>query len=316
MPGPEFGCLSRDEPTSALCASGDEPALRTDEDQRLRTHVGPCRAARRREPRPGISPISAGRRRSSEAAAKAVIDGSNQYAPSRGTAAAARRWRRITAGSSGSSSTPEGLRDQRRDRSARRGDPRDGAAGRRGHHLHAGLRQLRADDPQGRGDAGRESRFDRPSGASSARRSSARSVRRPARSCSTIRKIPTGRLFDSDELESRRRRRARARPDRHRDEVWEHVVLDGRRFTPIATLPGMAERTIKVGSAGKIFSLTGWKVGLDRRRARARRGRRPRPPVPDLLDRAQPAGGGCVRARRGRRVDRSRCASASSARAT
>ena len=45
------------------------------------------------------------------------------------------------------------------------------------------------------------------------------------------------------------------------DEVWEHIVLDGRRFTPIATLPGMAERTIKVGSAGKIFSLTGWKVG-------------------------------------------------------
>ena len=45
------------------------------------------------------------------------------------------------------------------------------------------------------------------------------------------------------------------------DEVWEHVLLDGDRFTPLATLPGMAERTIKVGSAGKIFSLTGWKIG-------------------------------------------------------
>jgi aspartate/methionine/tyrosine aminotransferase len=45
------------------------------------------------------------------------------------------------------------------------------------------------------------------------------------------------------------------------DEVWEHVLLDGRSFTPIASLPGMAEQTIKVGSAGKIFSLTGWKVG-------------------------------------------------------
>jgi aspartate/methionine/tyrosine aminotransferase len=43
--------------------------------------------------------------------------------------------------------------------------------------------------------------------------------------------------------------------------VWEHIVLDGRSFTPIATLSGMAQRTIKVGSAGKIFSLTGWKVG-------------------------------------------------------
>jgi N-succinyldiaminopimelate aminotransferase len=45
------------------------------------------------------------------------------------------------------------------------------------------------------------------------------------------------------------------------DEVWEHVLLDGQRFTPLLALPGMTERTIKIGSAGKIFSLTGWKVG-------------------------------------------------------
>jgi N-succinyldiaminopimelate aminotransferase len=45
------------------------------------------------------------------------------------------------------------------------------------------------------------------------------------------------------------------------DEVWEHLVFDGRRHVPVASLPGMAERTVKVGSAGKIFSLTGWKVG-------------------------------------------------------
>ena len=43
--------------------------------------------------------------------------------------------------------------------------------------------------------------------------------------------------------------------------MWEHITLDGQRFTPLASLPGMAERTIKIGSAGKIFSLTGWKVG-------------------------------------------------------
>jgi N-succinyldiaminopimelate aminotransferase len=46
------------------------------------------------------------------------------------------------------------------------------------------------------------------------------------------------------------------------DEVWEHVVFDGRRHHPLMALPGMRERTIKVGSAGKIFNLTGWKVGL------------------------------------------------------
>jgi N-succinyldiaminopimelate aminotransferase len=46
------------------------------------------------------------------------------------------------------------------------------------------------------------------------------------------------------------------------DEVWEHVVFDGREHIPLITIPGMRERTIKVGSAGKIFSLTGWKIGF------------------------------------------------------
>jgi aspartate/methionine/tyrosine aminotransferase len=45
------------------------------------------------------------------------------------------------------------------------------------------------------------------------------------------------------------------------DEVWEHLVFDGARHLPLSALPGMSERTVKVGSAGKIFSLTGWKVG-------------------------------------------------------
>ena len=72
---------------------------------------------------------------------------------------------------------------------------------------------------------------------------------------------PTGRLFRHDELEV-----ISAVARRHdltviSDEVWEHVVLDGHQFTSILALPGMAGRAIKIGSAGKIFSLTGWKVG-------------------------------------------------------
>ena len=72
---------------------------------------------------------------------------------------------------------------------------------------------------------------------------------------------PAGRLFGNGELE------AIASIAREHglivisDEVWEHVLLDGQTFTPLASLAGMAERTIKIGSAGKIFSLTGWKVG-------------------------------------------------------
>src|SRR5918994_5800516 len=46
------------------------------------------------------------------------------------------------------------------------------------------------------------------------------------------------------------------------DEVWQHVIFDGRRHTPVISLPGMRERTIKIGSAGKIFNLSGWKVGF------------------------------------------------------
>lgn len=46
------------------------------------------------------------------------------------------------------------------------------------------------------------------------------------------------------------------------DEVWEHVVFDGRRHQPVLALPGMRDRSVKIGSAGKIFSLTGWKVGF------------------------------------------------------
>ena len=46
------------------------------------------------------------------------------------------------------------------------------------------------------------------------------------------------------------------------DEVWEHVVFDEQRHTPLIAMEGMRERTVKIGSAGKIFSLTGWKVGF------------------------------------------------------
>lgn len=45
------------------------------------------------------------------------------------------------------------------------------------------------------------------------------------------------------------------------DEVYEHLVFDSARHIPIATLPGMFERTVTIGSAGKSFSVTGWKIG-------------------------------------------------------
>lgn len=46
------------------------------------------------------------------------------------------------------------------------------------------------------------------------------------------------------------------------DEVWEHVVFDGREHATVLSVPGLRERSVKIGSAGKMFALTGWKVGL------------------------------------------------------
>jgi aspartate/methionine/tyrosine aminotransferase len=46
------------------------------------------------------------------------------------------------------------------------------------------------------------------------------------------------------------------------DEVWEECLFDGRRHLGMLAIEGMRERTIKVGSAGKMFSMTGWKVGF------------------------------------------------------
>ena len=72
---------------------------------------------------------------------------------------------------------------------------------------------------------------------------------------------PTGRLFDAAELEAV----ASVARDHDliviSDEVWEHLLMDGQEFVPLTRLDGMAERTLKCGSAGKIFSLTGWKIG-------------------------------------------------------
>ena len=45
------------------------------------------------------------------------------------------------------------------------------------------------------------------------------------------------------------------------DEVYEHILYDDAVHTRLATLPGMAERTLTISSLGKTFSVTGWKIG-------------------------------------------------------
>jgi len=72
---------------------------------------------------------------------------------------------------------------------------------------------------------------------------------------------PSGKLFGADELAAIARLAERHGSYLLCDEVYEHLVFNGARHQPIATLPGMRERTLRIGSAGKSFSLTGWKVG-------------------------------------------------------
>ena len=72
---------------------------------------------------------------------------------------------------------------------------------------------------------------------------------------------PAGRAFSRDELEMLARVVLETDAVVICDEVYEHLVYDGKSHIPLATLPGMRARCIRVGSAGKIFSLTGWKVG-------------------------------------------------------
>jgi N-succinyldiaminopimelate aminotransferase len=71
---------------------------------------------------------------------------------------------------------------------------------------------------------------------------------------------PTGKVFSAEELAAI----ARVCVERDlivvTDEVYEHLVFDGVHV-PLATLPGMADRTITISSAGKTFSFTGWKIG-------------------------------------------------------
>jgi len=71
---------------------------------------------------------------------------------------------------------------------------------------------------------------------------------------------PTGRIYDRATLELIAERCIRHDLVALCDEVWEHVVFEGEHV-PLIALPGMRERTVKIGSAGKIFALTGWKVG-------------------------------------------------------
>ena len=70
---------------------------------------------------------------------------------------------------------------------------------------------------------------------------------------------PIGRVFDAQELDALARVVQKSNAVVISDEVYEHLVFDDRKFEPL--IKRLPERVLRVGSAGKMFSLTGWKIG-------------------------------------------------------
>ena len=73
---------------------------------------------------------------------------------------------------------------------------------------------------------------------------------------------PTATVFARNDLEMLARFVTKSDAIVVSDEVWEHIVFDGREHVSVLSIPALRERAVKIGSAGKIFSLTGWKVGF------------------------------------------------------
>jgi aminotransferase len=72
---------------------------------------------------------------------------------------------------------------------------------------------------------------------------------------------PTGKIFTRDELEAIAFQCRKWDVVAFSDEIYEHIVYDGARHVPIATLEGMADRTVTINALSKTFSVTGWRVG-------------------------------------------------------
>jgi aspartate/methionine/tyrosine aminotransferase len=72
---------------------------------------------------------------------------------------------------------------------------------------------------------------------------------------------PTGKVFSAEELTFLADLLLKHDAYAVCDEVYEHLIYDGKKHIPLITLPGMRDRAVRIGSAGKTFSLTSWKVG-------------------------------------------------------
>jgi len=72
---------------------------------------------------------------------------------------------------------------------------------------------------------------------------------------------PTGKVFTRDELQTIAALCQKWDVIAISDEIYEHIIYDGREHVPIATIPGMSDRTVTINGLSKTYSVTGWRVG-------------------------------------------------------
>ena len=113
---------------------------------------------------------------------------------------------------------------------------------------------------------------------------------------------PTGRVFTRAELELIAELCRKHDVIVISDEVYEHLLFDDARHIPIASLPGMFERTVTVGSAGKTFGMTGWKIGWVYGPPGPDHWRLARQPVHFLRHKSPCPGRGCARLHAGQQL--------------
>ena len=151
-------------------------------------------------------------------------------------------------------------------RSHDRDDAGHRRSGRRGHRLRAVLRELRSRRDPVRRDAALRAAA-RAGRAAATGRSTPTSSR--AAFSNRTRAIiintpnnPTGKVFTRDGARGDRRALpASGTSIAVTDEIYEHILYDGATHVPMASLDGMADRTVTINSVSKTFSVTGWRVG-------------------------------------------------------
>ena len=126
---------------------------------------------------------------------------------------------------------------------------------------------------------------------------------------------PTGKVFSRDELQLIADLCQEHDVIAFTDDIYEHLVFEGEHI-PLATLPGMAERTVSIHSMSKTYSVTGWRIGWTIAPADLSVGHPARPRLPDRGRRGAPPGGGRDGARASRRPTTPTCWRATASGAT